>query len=65
MNKTVAISEENVCIMRHMDGSTMAVGSNGLDTVRRMTVSQALKNKVTTESQGSHYLAPELLVIFH
>ena len=52
MNKTVAISDEDVWTLRHMDGSTMVVGSSGLDTARRMTVSQALKNKVTTESQG-------------
>ena len=65
MKKAVAILDENAWTLRHMDGSTMAVGSSGLDTARRMTVSQALKSKVTTESQGSLCLASQLLVIFH
>jgi len=48
MKKAVAILDENAWTLRHMDGSTMAVGSSGLDTARRMTVSQALKSKMTT-----------------
>jgi len=48
MKKTVAVSHENVWTLRHMDGSAVAVGSSGLDTARRMTVSQAFKDKVTT-----------------